>query len=1083
MKTKIKNLICSLAIIIAIMLSSNFSLALCAINSFKKLSLAEYAPKEFLSYEFDEEKYWSPDRSDNLDFKTSFSGSKIKFDLSDQSISTKPSTMYDGTSTTAPDQTLTSAKDFYVMMLKANSSATSASVPKLDSKGKQVYETDANGDFVFKAEEVEESDSVKNNKDLYVLNEETGKYKEKIPVYETVNTTYAWKSNTAELKANSFYVVTAWVYTDAGSMASINLKGTDFNAEIKNIETNATWKKYCLFISTSSDEKNNVNIYFYYGNDESIVKTPGSTATATGAVYLDALTIQTISETDYNDRTINGEVPTNATVDYYSARYDVNVPAINGNFQNDLVTYDKMYGEDDYNSAEANSKYQFYINQYSDENNTEKLTDKQLENLHNAYNGKLTPPSIVIESEVFEEDVLDEKGNPTYDEDQNKITRPINTFNPSNKILKIENKSEKYSLGLLSPSINVNQFGFYRVSVFVKGQKITDTATIKLISPIKTGTQSVEGALQDAVQTVDTYEINSDITNNWVEVVFYVQGSCYYNTQMQVALLADTESTVYFDELRVENVSSSTYKNISSSDKKLDLSPTTTVMQRGISNGYFNFIDSTDVFAEMPYSPKNWSKIESASEDVVAGIVPTATTFYSECVAKIGNPSNPIPASEYMPNVLAMYADQDGKAETYGYKSSSFSLSASSVYKISFEVYAASQNNANFSGKVFANLIYADKEIAQFSTTIEDGDKDEWKKYTIIVRTGTNSRQCNIEIGVKDALGTAFFRSVGYIKLSDKTTGSKDTVDTQYANYEKQYATAELQQENRVKFVDFDGNAFSMRSNELAEGKNYYTSLSHSLKTAGKDEEPIVQGELGIVDTTTNEALYNNPEVASKFAMMINNSEEYHTVVNPNNVTKLSSSSFYEITLYVKTSNIPEGSGLTIKMNEISARFSNINTEENNYGDLSETNGYKKFTVLVRTGSSEISSLKISYELGSAENKTTGLALISGLNVKKLNSEKTFEELQAAVEANDKTTIVKDFSVKTDKATKTDADADNLTLATLFLVLSSILLVAVLILALIVIYIKKHPKHKASVGTNKANLQSKSNETPTDGFV
>ena len=146
---------------------------------------------------------------------------------------------------------------------------------------------------------------------------------------------------------------------------------------------------------------------------------------------------------------------------------------------------------------------------------------------------------------------------------------------------------------------------------------------------------------------------------------------------------------------------------------------------------------------------------------------------------------------------------------------------------------------------------------------------------------------------------------------------------------------------------------------------------------------------------------------------------------------------------------------------------------------------YTKFTVLVKTGSSSISNFEIVFSLGTKGNEVSGVALVSDIDITKFANEDEYNKVLETVNKNDPNTIVKDFSSSNDKDDNADKSADSLTLATFFLVFSSILLVVAIVIALVAISIKKLPKSKTVVGTNNANV-SKDKTTDTtskDGFV
>ncbi len=1116
MKNKFKNILCSFILCLAMLVVSNFSLASAIVANVKDFSFAEYKPTDFVTpYEFTANSGWSRQYTSNAieNIRDKFDGSSVNQDLTKLDIADelKPSTKYDGKPTTIPEGGSSDSKiDNYAMTIRANEAPIITTVNKVDENGKQVYEKNEDGTYKFVQDENGQDklfDTNNGNTDLFVFDETTKKYKQKIAVTEDVNVTYSYKTNTSlSLKSNSFYVVTAWIWTSKNASASLVVSGKNFEAQIKNINTNGEWKQYYLFIESASDSSTSVNLSFHYGNSEGLIEDTSSAtkeSTTTGAIYLDNLCVKAISQTDFNNKQIGEEdVKFVDNIQTESMRYNFNIDTTNGNFETSpLDIYDNKYGQPGYDKVLADQSFQYYIQKYF-EDGTEKLSQKELDNLARAYN-KLTS-SIVLEGDEFK------VSQPSETEGEEDVEVPVNTFNKNNHVLKLENTSEKYSLGLVTTPITIKQFGYYRLSIFVKGKTDKDSVTVKLLSSILTGASDSEGALQVKSQTITAHSTSSDITNNWTEISFYIQGNCYYDTTLQVALLADAESTIYFDNMRLESITSGTYSNTASA-KKFDLSPSSSIMSGNITNGFFNFIKTESIKPEdnvPPYVPANFTELDGNSKDVVSGVVSTSDTFYNEELKlKLGNAANPINVDENgiaLPrtNILAMYAPTDqtnaDKKHTFGYKSADFSLTSNSVYKLTFSAFAnASSELANFKGTMSVRLIYSDGTIAEFEQDLTNNSKNgTWQKYTIFVKTGSSSRTCKLEIGVKDANGTIFFQNIGYTKFEDKTVDDeKITVNDQYAELLDEYNSLSVRNEKNVKFVDFDSNPTLMYSSNKVEDKDYYKSLSHSLRESESESNPIIQGELGIVDTNASvtldstlnyvldSAFIKNPLSKTDTAMLIYNKESFNTIVNPNTTITLSSSSYYEISVYVKTDGIKAGSGLKIYMDKISVTFDNINTEHGNYGDLTESNGYKKFTALVRTGSSSINGLKISYELGSENNKLAGTALISEINVKKLDNQEAYNEIRDNISANDTTSVVKDFYLNT--GSSVNEDADNLTLATFFLVFSSILLVGALVFAVVSIYIRKLPNKKSITGKNNlSETKNKGTEaTGKDGFV
>lgn len=1138
-KSKIKNILCSLTLAIIMMFGANYSFAALAIDSLSNFSVAEYKPTDVspAPYKFTSTSGWKVgDAETSVDAVRTKLDYAIKCELDKAAAGTyKPEVMFDGTSTTLAEGQTAGDKDYDVMKIIATNAPVKVLVDQKDEDGNYVFKkTGDDFDYVQYSDSEEgtgnkifsKADRDKQPELFDLIDGETDKYYKKIVNQVEKNSVFYYQttSSTLSLAANSYYVVSAWVWTKDAT-ASLYIEGTNIDAKVENIQTNGSWTQYYIFIESITDVKTNIKISFYYGNKTSISNDSDATE-ETGAVYLDNVNVQKISETDFNNKKIGSETNEQAVSTTYYTRYDdYDMSALNGNFENvyqsddSLISiYQTMYGQDAYNSITADLyAYQYYINQYKSGSTTEKLDSDQLDNLYRAYSNLTV--SRVLESKEFEKTVETDSDKSEPEGQSTEVVPGASTFNNNNHILKLVNNSQKYNLGLLSHSIPVRQFGHYKLTLFVKGLKSTDKATIKLISYIKTGNSTAEGAIQTKEQSINAFTESSDFTNNWVEVNFYIQGNSFRDTTFQIALLAETESTIYVDSIRLESIASTSYSDATSS-KKFDLSPSTTAISGGITNGYFDYIetDSADPSKHTaPYAPANWKKLDSVSADVVSGIVTThvadgGADRFNEAAPKIGNPENPIGNVEVngttiaLPktNVLAIYAPRMTDPEvkhTFGYKTkSTFSLSSNSVYKITFQVFASANGatDANFEGTIFANLVYSEKNVSSFETDISatDASRGTWQTYTFVVRTGSKSRSCSIELGIKESLGTVFFQKVGYTKLAEKTVNDeKISVDTQYAEIESANGTLTEQITNKVRLVNFDGNSLVMHSENKVEGKDYYSSLSHSLREAEKGKDPIVQGELGVIDTTEADGFtisdgntitgLDIPDVTGKFALVIHNSEEFYTLVNSNTVIDLSSSSYYSITLFVRTKDIASENGLNVVMDKISAKFTNVNTEFNEYGDLSTTGGFKKFTVLVQTGSSTISGMKIYFELGTEKNEISGTALIAGLQVQKLADEKAFNEAKEAVaNIKDGSVITKNFSSPAHDDAEND-EVDNLTLATFFLVFSSILLVAVLVFAIVSVYIKKAPKTKTVTGTNNANVVTKKDNdiSSKDGFI
>ncbi len=973
---------------------------------------------------------------------------------------------------------------------------------------------------------------------------ENGEYYKKIIEVEEVDSYYAFRTRSnydIDLTRDNWYVVSLWVWTSENTTTTIIITGTDYEAKIEHLDTKGKWINVHFFLESSAAADNAVNIFVYYGDKEKLyysAEPDYTTDSVTGSIFVDDITVKQISEAEYKNHTIDGEkIEDIENTITYSPRFDYNLNDpdgqyfINGDFDKDLNIYPLMLDQDGYagelkfddksgeyiNDLEAfKYQYQFYISRYRNDTGTDLNSEDIIKRYYDYYTkGKFTY-EIVNETEEFatERDKKDENGDPVLGEDnqpeKEKVPGP-STFKENNRVLKLHNETNR-SLGLLSRPIVISQFGYYRLSLYLKAtDEDAASYTIKLLSSVLTGQSGAEGTRlvkSQSDSTLKIYTTESDMTNNWTEVTFYIQGNCYMDMPLQLAILVGKESTIYVDHIRLEGITSSQYSSATGA-QQFDLSSSSTSINSNITNGYFTSIKKSKVNPadeEVPYVPSDWTTLSDNSKDVVSGVISTRDDFYSSVKEKIGNPDNPItsitvnekPIELPKTNVLVIYGNKgedNTKYDKFGYKSPAFSLSSNSFYKITFQILLSSTaGSSKFTGKVFANLLNSDGDhIAEFEEELTDDIQLEgWLTYTIAVRTGTSSRTYNLEIGAKDFNGTMFVQRVGRTAFEEKTDPNDDekkiSAEDQFNEFVGTYSSHQDQIDNRVRLVSYDTDSFLMHSLNVNE-KGYYDSFSHSLREAADDEKPIVQGEMGIIDDKTgfplvegfDKSFYatNDSFAKSDLVMFIHNGQAYDTVVNPNANITLSSSSYYEISVYVKTKGIAEGNGLTIRMNQISATFSNINTEQTNYGDTTSTNGYKKFTVIVKTGTSSISGLRISYELGSSSAATTGTVFLTSLSVNKLADKDAYDELVNAVDKNDVSTILKDFTSSTPSST-IDDDADNLTMATFFLVFSSILLVAALVFAIVAVYFKKAPKNAKVTGKNNGNTPD---AAPKDGFV
>ena len=161
-----------------------------------------------------------------------------------------------------------------------------------------------------------------------------------------------------------------------------------------------------------------------------------------------------------------------------------------------------------------------------------------------------------------------------------------------------------------------------------------------------------------------------------------------------------------------------------------------------------------------------------------------------------------------------------------------------------------------------------------------------------------------------------------------------------------------------------------------------------------------------------------------------------------------------------------EDTGLNININSISTSWNNINTTALEAGKADE-NGFVCYQIAIKTGNSTVASFGVTFSIGTEKATCKGYAIIADIQLENFKVESDLDHYVSTVE-DDETTVKKYYanSTSTDSADDTSKDEDKANWATFFYVFSSLLLGLVLAMALVAVFVKKHPiKHKV-IATN-----------------
>ncbi len=1037
----------------------------------------------------------------------------------------------------------------------------------------------------------------------------------------------------------SFYAYTnGKIVTSAGDKdISASLYVTDTSGildeiVVDNISTNGTWKKYYAFFQTNPLTASTISLSLYMGNKDGIAgEFQDIASSVSGVVLFDDIKVTLINETDFNKQFIDdtdiatepkeGETPTFAKQDAYGneiiaesfpLKY-LNNQVINNwnsifdfdNTASNFVSDDPAYSE--FGGSIQSKLIKDYFDSHPDSLEYEDFTDSELWHYYisrgnsgqnknefidyrDSYlNGKVNVS--VIDEKTIDKTVEDEDDDKKDDKDddkkdENDITSVESTFNSDNKVLKIENKDRLRSLGVASAPFEIEQNAYYKITVWVFSPDKDATATIIAESVIGTGSTPDKGSLISTSANVNAnikgYSTKPTNEYGWIPITFYIEGNAYADESIYLVLLADKNQTIYFDNISIEKVTSSIYTTISSDSDNtthcLSLSPSSMLISRGITNGYFNSVNVTDNYNDIDYSKprtaKNWSEQKTNSTEVIAGVIPSSDKYIDN------NPTNnfyylyngntfPFNRTEtrYANNVFGIYAPSSISApiegadenktfnvnHNYRIYSSSTSLSSNKVYEISFDFYAGKDFNGKMVANLYAGAVNNNRVLASFATKYS-GKGSGWETYTFVVQTGVSSQSVYLEIGIEDASGTCFFQKaksidqtttmnfssievardyyvdqkadmnkLGFANLRNMTgtihenepdengiygsgeysSSLKDT--SSYTTGKSGTVVADLYDKTTkidhwtVKYTDkvtyyikqvetekedgstekvyklysdsvftkeltrIDGKKFEIR--ESSSGKSIKlivgnSETSYDATAVNKTDYLYKFNEDAVIGNTIipKEELTNN--ISENLFIIANDKSTDYSSYSPIYTKTLSTSSYYVLKIYVKTSEIVSfnsgsDAGLNINIKSISTSWNNISTVG---VEAEENNGFVCYRVLISTNKSSVTNFGVEFSLGSEKNPCTGYAIIAGVELESFSSEALFNEYAETLPEDDKT--VKRFYGETSSKNDDDDNKDNeamSTWATFFYIFSSLLLGLVLIIALVAVIIKRHP--------------------------
>lgn len=429
-------------------------------------------------------------------------------------------------------------------------------------------------------------------------------------------------------------------------------------------------------------------------------------------------------------------------------------------------------------------------------------------------------------------------------------------FKKDNFALKLENKNTNTALGITSNAFTVKRMDYLKITVWIYSPDTDGKATISVNSVQKRQNEDMYGKLLSSSISVDANVANytNTVVNEygWMPVYLYVEGNSLHDQDCYLVLTAGKDCTVYFDNITIERITSAAFDTVNSdSDSKtcaLSLSPSDSLIATGVTNGNFDLINVTS--RDVPNAndlkiAESWTIENGNSKNVNAGVMSLSNKAYFDQFPV----DVPVDGINTYGNIFVVDAEKDVSTftsdhitnykNTYKIYSASISLSANSVYKLTFDFFATSSFNGTLTSAIYSNSKLGAENLIScmnLSTANSEIVKNQWNTYTYYIATSSSSTSVYLELGIEDANGLSFFKYVAATKESTKTYDELKAEAYDKAGITSGNTTELYKVIKDARFINYADPSFSIHLDNKAENEDVYTQkeYTHSLSTTNK---------------------------------------------------------------------------------------------------------------------------------------------------------------------------------------------------------------------------------------------------------
>lgn len=927
-----------------------------------------------------------------------------------------------------------------------------------------------------------------------------------INTVEGARVAYAYKSEEVTLERNSFYRFSVYVKTgnfNGHGGATIKLSGLGQNFAFNNIDTkrknyndkgelvldksnNYGWTQYSLYVRTSASLSKTVRLVLglgdaIEGNSEDPEDMPGP---ASGYVLFDKVEAERISAYTFASETL--------LFKQLEGRDNVygrdTALAIDLNETTSLTTKDgKEIGTFSQNTTAW--KHNVSYDEHDDTaafvgkahsavyDSEERITD--VDSANNIYGLTKNPWAPYGKAEYST--VMDSV-SPFFAGDLNANILLISTYDGR--------EFAQSAGGVASPFVTIERFKYYRFSVWVKGDSVSDGDGISVLLKGKLIKNNTPAQNSNLLKTYNNLEGDSadNAHYGWKEQVIYIHGSMLYDYDVSFELwlgspTSQSSGVAMFDNVTLTQLNYSDYKAMSEADSGNVFDIDDAQDDTNITNGNFINVGDMEEF-KFPMTVAEWSYLtpdtvntngfssaEVDTDSAVHGIVPTDADTFDRIAASGALPFPNRPEADDS-NVLMLASS----AKTaFCYQSPSITIATDKAYRLTVDMQVGRVDGYG------ASLVLKTTDGDVLSTIENIKNTTGFNTYTFHIAAPLSEQTVYVEIwlGLNDRTDNKQKLSSGYVyvkkaALTEWTAAEDSSLDAEYNALLEQYKL-DVANSNTLSNLNYGVYSFT------APTLDYYDVYSY---TQNKDYGTLYQWKRtsangsvagGVFNTQNRNDLniydgFDTKDLSGNMLYIYNTDKNYTKYTYDNSIA-LVANKYYRIDINVKVRVIDEvrkddtSIGAGLKLTGSTAAFTNIKDTTTlidvNNEDSRDYETFKTYSFYIATGSNGGNiGLDITFGGEEKENYIQGRLVIGGIEMTEIDN----LDYEAAQKADDDKIIAVELSEAAADNDDNNTEAVSSEIPVWIIptvILSTLLIIGVLLV--VIIRIRDHIKSKRKV--------------------